>query len=130
MIISLERAGKFHAVTMRPNDHKCAAMRTRTYQYNVKIEAMADKLSPEGYLMNNERIGGYFDGRFGQHAPQWDAVSCEHMAIAAAKEIADMLIRDLIDVQCVECQILGSNGALIKATWRKPSPISQMEGLQ
>ena len=118
MLVKLTRSGRFHASTMRPNPHKCAAMNTRTYPYWVSIEATDKVLSPEGFLFNNERIGEYFDNRFGHKAPAWDAVSCENMALTAAKELAQTMLNDGIDVQCVECQILGSNGAEIKGIWQ------------
>jgi hypothetical protein len=121
MLINLERAGKFHASTMHPNPHKCAAMRTRTYQYHVRIEASDKVLTPEGFLINNERLQEYFDSRFGHKAPKWEAISCEHMALAAAQELSQIMLNDGIDVQCVECRILGSNGATIEGIWRKPN---------
>jgi hypothetical protein len=123
MLVKLTRSGRFHALTMRPNPHKCAAMRTKTYPYWVSIEATDAKLSPEGYVFNNERIDEYFDARFGRNAPEWDAVSCEHMALTAAQEIAQIMQSEGIDVLCVECQILGSNGAEIKGIWNKINTI-------
>ena len=120
MLINLERSGKFHAATMVPNPHKCAAMRTRTYQYHVRIEASDKTLTPEGFLINNERLQEYFDTRFGHKAPKWDAISCEHMALTSASELSQIMLNEGIDVQCVECRILGSNGATIKGIWTNP----------
>jgi hypothetical protein len=117
MLVSLTRSGKIHARTMRPNEHKCAAMRTKTYPYEVRIEASDRKLTPEGYIINNERIDSYFSSRFGEKAPIWDAISCENMALTACRELAQIMLNEGIDVQCVECQILGSNGAQIKGIW-------------
>jgi hypothetical protein len=117
MLIKLTRSGRFHAKTMRPTPHKCAAMRTRTYPYWVSIQATDKQLTPEGFLINNERIAEYFDTRFGHKAPEWDAISCENMALIACRELASIMLNDGIDVQCVECQILGSNGAEIKGIW-------------
>jgi hypothetical protein len=117
VLVKLTRSGRFHATSMRSNSHKCAAMRTRTYPYWVSIEGTDSKLSPEGYLFNNERVQEYFDSRFGSKAPEWDALSCENMALIAAREIAQIMLNEGIDVQCVECQILGSNGAQIKGIW-------------
>ena len=125
MLVELTRAGKIHALTMRPNDHKCAAMRTRTYPYWVRIEASDSRLSPEGYVFNNERVQNYFDTRFGHLASPWDAISCENMALTACKELAKIMLDEGIDVQCVECQILGSNGAKIKGIW---TPKAQNRG--
>lgn len=85
--------------------------------YEIAIEATDRSLSPEGYIFNNERIGAYFDSRFGENAEPWDAVFCENMALTAANELAQIMLNEGIDVQCVECQILGSNGAKIRAIW-------------
>ncbi len=119
MLVKLTRSGRFHARTMRRNEHKCAAMRTKTYPYEIAIEATDRSLSPEGYIFNNERIGAYFDSRFGENAEPWDAVSCENMALTAANELARIMLDEGIDVRRVECQILGSNGAKIRAIWNK-----------
>lgn len=115
MFLILERGGKVHAKNMVSNSHKCAAMRTRTYEYRVKIEATDRHLSPEGYLLNNEHVASYFEGTFGVKAPRWDAMSCENMALKAAREICKMLLDQGVDCECVTVQILGSNGAWITA---------------
>ena len=117
MLIELTRAGKIHASTMIPNPTKCAAMRTKTYPYAVRIEATDKKLSPEGYIFNNERIQSYFDYRFGHLAKPWHAESCENMALTACHELAQIMLNEGIEVKCVECQILGSNGAKIRGIW-------------
>lgn len=125
MRVKLTRSGRFYARTMRPNSHKCAFMRTRTYPWEVTIEATDRKLSKEGYLFNNERVATYFDSRFGHLAAPWDAISCENMALTACTELARIMLKEGIDVQCVECQILGSNGAQIRAIWNKPQHMGE-----
>jgi hypothetical protein len=118
MEISLTRAGSFHADKMVPNGHKCAAMHTKIYRYEVSIQATAVRLTPEGYVINNERVQGYFDERWGQLAPQpWDAISCENLALTSAREIGTELVAQGIEVICVNCMIEGSNGARITAKW-------------
>jgi hypothetical protein len=87
MQLILERGGKVKAVNMISNAHKCAAMRTKVYEYFVIIEASDVHLSPEGYLLNNEHVATYFEGTFGVKAAPWDAMSCENMARKAASEI-------------------------------------------
>jgi len=120
VILSLERSGQFDASTsMIPNNHKCAAMDTTTYHYTVRIETDGDKLTPEGYLINNELIQAYFDHRFGLAANKWDAISCELMAITSCRELAEQIEQSGIPVQCVECSITGSNGAKIDAKWTR-----------
>jgi len=115
MEISLERAGRFRATTMRPNDHKCASMKTRVYPWEVRIEGTDAHLTPEGFLINNEFIGEYFEERWGRKAKPWDAVSCEMLAIISAKEICAQLIKQGVSVQKVLCRIKGSNNAWVSA---------------
>lgn len=127
MEISLVRGGSFHADKMIPNAHKCAAMHTKIYRYEVTIEARATRLTPEGYVINNERVQGYFDERWGQLAPEpWQAISCENLALTSAREIAHRLKQDEIEVTCVRCMIVGSNGAKITATWVPESDQSEV----
>ena len=120
MLVELTRSGKIRATSMIPNPQKCAAMRTKTYPYWVRIEGSDRKLSPEGYLFNNERIQSYFDNRFGHLAKPWHAESCENMALEACKDLSSLMLAEGIDVRCVECQILGSNGAKIRGIWNAP----------
>src|SRR5258707_19106 len=115
MNVSLERGGRFRAVGMRPNAHKCAAMRTKIYPYQVRIDATDEKLTPEGYILDNALVQGYFDKRWGKDAGTWEAVSCEVLAITAAKELCGMLMRQGVSVRKVLCRIRGSNGAWIEA---------------
>lgn len=121
MILSIRRAGSVRASKMIPNTHKCAAMRTKVYKYEVVVVGTNRRLSPEGYLLNNERVQEFFEVRFGAKAPQpWDAVSCEMMAQISAEEICSMLVAEGIDVITVTVTITGSNGAKITATCPAP----------
>lgn len=115
MLVSLERNGQFRAVSMIPNPCKCAAMRTRNYKYFVRINATDTHLTKEGFVMNNETIQVYFDNRFGKLAKPWDAVSCERMAITAAKELCNLLLQQNVSLENVIVRIKGSNGAWIEA---------------
>ena len=115
MQLSLERGGRFVALRMRPNAHKCAAMRTKVYQYFVRVEATDEKLTAEGFVINNEEVQNYFDARFGRRAPEWDAMSCEMLALTAAREMCAKLLSEGIVVHSVLCRIKGSNGAWIEA---------------
>jgi hypothetical protein len=118
MLISIERAGRVRAKNMIPNAHKCAAMSTKVYHYWCRIEASDTKLSPEGYVFNNERVQEFFENKFGMKAAPWDAISCERMALVSAQEICEQLLAEGIDVHCVKVTITGSNGAKITAEYR------------
>jgi len=124
MQLSLERSGKTHATNMIVNPCKCAAMRTRVYHWYVKIDANDTRLTPEGYVLNNEYIGSYFEKRFGKLAEKWQAMSCERMALMAAKEIFTLLAKQETDCNRVTVRIKGSNGAWIEATC-KPEDVKQ-----
>ena len=115
MQLILERGGKVKATNMVPNSHKCAAMKTRIYEYQVIIEANDSHLTPEGYLLNNEYVATYFEGTFGVKAPRWDAMSCENMARKAAKEICKMLTEQGVSCDHVTVRLKGSNSAWITA---------------
>lgn len=118
MLVSIERAGKVRASSMISNAHKCAAMRTRKYQYHCLIVANDTKLTPEGYVLNNEQVQEFFERKFGRLAPRWDAMSCELMALTSARELFDRLLANGIDVVSVQVTITGSNGAKITALCR------------
>lgn len=119
MQVSIERNGQFHAVNMVPNPCKCAAMRTRNYKYFVRVNATDEKLTREGFVLNNEKIQEYFDSKFGKLAPKWNAISCERMALTAARELCTMLLATAITLHEVIVRIKGSNGAWIEAICKR-----------
>lgn len=113
--LTLTRAGKLNASkTMNNTACKCAAMRTKIYPWKVRIEGTDRRMSKEGFLLNNEKVGAYFDNRWGVNARPWTAVSCELMALTSAKELCAM-VHEEADVVFVEVSIKGSNGAWITA---------------
>ena|ERR1700680_970823 len=119
MQVSLERNGQFHAKRMTPSPCKCAAMHTKTYHYFVRINATDAHLTREGFVMNNEEIQTYFDAKFGVNAPKWQGISCERMALTAARELCRMLLAESIALTNVIVRIKGSNGAWIEAICQK-----------
>lgn len=125
--INLERSGSFRASSMVVNPNKCAAMRTKIYRYDIRIEGTNEHLSKEGFLFNNERVGQYFRQRFGEEAPSWNAISCERMAETAAEEIMNILMKDGVSVKRVCCTINGSNGARITAIFPPATPAGRAQ---
>lgn len=118
MILRLERSGRFNAAkTMIPNRHKCGSMGSKVYSYTVRIEATDSTLTAEGFVLNNEIVGDYFHRKYGPQAPKWEAISCELMALTAAKELADIICSQGVDCRTVHVTIEGSNGATITASW-------------
>jgi hypothetical protein len=118
MYVRLVRSGRFNATrTMIPNAHKCGSMGSKVYSYTVEIEATDSRLTAEGFILNNEVVGEYFEGKYGKHANKWEAVSCELMALTAAKELADIICSHGVDCRKVHVSIKGSNGAIITASW-------------
>lgn len=120
MEVAIERGGTFHAINMVPNSHKCAAMRTKRYSYFVKVWATDQRLTKEGFVLNNEHIQKYFDERWGRKASAWDAISCERLAIVSALELLDICKKEA-DVKRVQVRIKGSNGAWITAECQHPN---------
>jgi hypothetical protein len=94
-------------------------MRTKNYQYFVRINANDSHLSKSGFVMNNEEIQTYFDNRFGKLAPHWTGISCELMALASARELCSMLLKEGIAIYSVVVRLKGSNGAWIEAICNK-----------
>lgn len=116
-MLSLERKGSFSAATMIDNPHKCGAMLNRDYNYRVRMTAKSTRLTPEGYLLNNEHVQEYFDSTFGEKAQPWEAISCERLAIACCEGLAELVRKYGIDLLMIEVAIEGSNGAIITASW-------------
>jgi len=119
MQVSLERAGQFHAVNMVPSTCKCASMRTKHYRYFVRINADDSHLTREGFVLDNAQIQVYFDSRFGRLAPRWQGISCERMALTAARELCQKLLASAVALQNVIVRLRGSNGAWIEAICKR-----------
>ena len=117
MFVTLSRKGLFQVPYMQHTPHQCGSMETRAYDYEVSIRADADELNPEGFIINNESIQEYFEKKYGTLASPWPADSCENLARVAAREIAILCRNAGTRVLCVECMLLGSNGAEIRARW-------------
>ena len=119
-LLELRREGRFNsAKSMIPNTRKCGSMASKVYSYSVHVEATDERLTPEGFVLNNELIHTYFVGKFGPKAPKWDAISCELMARTAANDLAEIIRKANVDCLMVRVSLTGSNGATITATWRK-----------
>src|SRR5271167_1369088 len=108
MNICLEREGEFDPVNMREHSNRCGQVGLMKYKYVVKVEATDEKLSSEGFVIENSRLHNYFLTRYCSGKP-FIAVSCERMAIKAAMEIGRTLVKENISVTTVQVTITGSN---------------------
>jgi hypothetical protein len=116
MQVALERGGRFKTPNMKLTPSKCGAMRMTVYEYFVRVTAFDTKLTAEGFILNNEQVQGYFDHKWGKdQLNPWEAISCELMALTAAKELCKIILAEGVSVHSVLCRIKGSNGAWIEA---------------
>jgi hypothetical protein len=119
MKLVLSRQGEFTPVNMKENPtDRCGILGLKTYKYTVEVEATDDKLSQEGFVIENSRLHNYFLTRYCSGRP-WNAISCERMAIKGAMEIGRQLIKEDISVTSVKVTMVGSNQAQIEATWTR-----------
>ena len=117
MKLVLSREGEFTPVNMKENPtDRCGQLGMKSYKYAVQVEATDEKLSPEGFVIENSRLHNYFLTRYCSGRP-WNAISCERMALKGAMEIGTQLIKEGISVISVTCTVVGSNSAQIQATW-------------
>jgi hypothetical protein len=118
MNLCLEREGTFEPKNMREHDNRCGHVGLMLYNYAVRIDATDEKLSPEGFVIENGRVHNYFITRYCSGKPHV-AVSCERMAVRAAMEIGRTLVKEGISVHTVTCTIEGSNKARLTAIWKR-----------
>jgi hypothetical protein len=117
--LQLLREGTFDAkglVIPAERPYKCGNLDTTSYAYAVRIKADGRKLTPEGFIIENTAIHGYFVQTFGTESKPWEAISCENMAQKAADDLCAMLLASGIGVEEVEVTLVGSHGARIIAT--------------
>jgi hypothetical protein len=118
MNLSLEREGEFVPVNMVENNTRCGQLGHMLYRYIVRVEATDERLSPEGFVIENGRLHNYFLTRYCDVKKKFNAVSCERMAVKAAHEIGKTLLKEKISVTSVQVTIFGSNNARLTAIWK------------
>jgi hypothetical protein len=116
MKLVLFREGEFVPVNMRENLHRCANLGVFKFRYAIEIEATDDRLSKEGFVVEQSRLHNYWLTRYCSGKP-WNAMSCENMAIKAAMEIGRTLYKEGISVIAVKVTMFGAEGAKIDARW-------------
>jgi len=116
MKLILYREGEFTPVNMRENLHRCAQLGVTKFRYAIEVEATDEKLSKEGFVVEQSRLHNYWTTRYCNGKP-WNAISCENMAIKAAMEIGRTLYKEGISVVAVNVTMHGAEGAKINARW-------------
>jgi len=118
MNLTLEREGEFEPVNMVENSSRCGQLGLMHYRYFVRVEATDERLSPEGFVIENGRVHDYFLTRYCDPKKSFKAMSCERMAVKAAMEIGRTLVEEEISVTSVQVTIFGSNNARLTAVWK------------
>ncbi len=82
----LTKAGYFEIGTVTGNDRfQCGAQGERRIRYHVSITGLPERLSKEGFVLNNHAIQEYFDVKY----KVVDTLpSCERIAITACEDLA------------------------------------------
>lgn len=117
MDISVNRSGKFKTPMQVGIEGKCGTPDAMEYEYDVIVEGTSERLSPEGFLIDNSKIFRYFDLTYTKAQTPYKAESCERMAMRAAQAIGEYLVAENISVTRVTVVIVGSNLTRLKAVW-------------
>lgn len=95
--LKLTRAGVFRCSADR-DWTQCGVRGIRELRYRVEIRARPDRLTAEGFIIDNLRVKQYFDARWLNVA---DLPSCEIMAMTACDEL-----RRLVEEGGAECDVV------------------------
>ena len=110
--LSMKRIGKFTIGECEDDTTQCGYKGTRTLDYAVLIEGSPERLTPEGFLIDNFAVQRYFDETY-KSVKQF--VSCERIAMKAVSDIRRMVG---IGVKAVSVTVDGTGKAGLTATWR------------
>src|SRR5215831_3359298 len=98
MKMELKKEGNFVAQFDGDCERKCDLSRIMAYHYCVVISATDDKLTAEGFIIENSRVQSYFDDVYDQPQP---ARSCELMARDGSVGLAQLMQHEGISVLAV-----------------------------
>src|SRR5690348_4823989 len=80
----MKRTGTFTVGSAGDDQNQCGQRGSRTLQYRVVIEGDCLKLTPQGFIIDNNDIQSYFDQKYGGHVGEF--VSCERIAMQAVRD--------------------------------------------
>lgn len=115
MSLVLERRGRF-SVTAYPGAAQCGHVGLTHFAYSCRVTSSSKYLSRQGFVIDNQAIQAYFDGRYSDARSALP--SCEMIALGACHDIAQLVGKGALEVKVAISMIDGP--ARITATWRKP----------
>ena len=118
--LRINREGKFIVDPDAETDGQCGFTGARMYRYFVSIEADNSKLTPEGFVMENQWVDDYFQYTYMRKGVK--APSCEEMAQAAIHHFRNVFAthKDLegVNLRRILVRIHGSDVSFIEGEWK------------
>jgi hypothetical protein len=118
--ITLQREGVFSVQHTGSNANQCGALRTSILNYRVAITADDIVLSPQGFLVDNNRIHDYFVDTYRDID---EFVSCERIAMKARDDMLAAFQEDedlrKVRILSIEVAVSGTPGAWLTARWAR-----------
>lgn len=119
MKLRINREGSFVAHPTANSESQCGKNGARYYRYFVSVEATNDKLTKEGFVMENLWVEQYFRERYEEQGET--CRSCEDMAQEAVDHFISRFKNDDelegVNLTRVLVRIHGSDVSFIEAEW-------------
>lgn len=121
MRLKIEREGDFSVANMIENPNKCGMYEKASFHYRVEIDGNSGHLTPQGFIIDNNDIQGYFDKTYTKNTAKIPFISCENMAAKAVRDFRNSL---KVKVYGIKVTIWGSEHASLTAYWKaKPEAV-------
>jgi hypothetical protein len=121
ILLRINREGSFSVSESAQTAHQCGKIAQSQYRYFCSIEATNERLTPEGFVMENMWVDEYFQATYNLETKE--VPSCEKMAQDAIAHILHLFARqpDLreVDLRRILIRIHGSPVSFIEGEWRK-----------
>lgn len=89
--LSLKRSGSFTATPEQMTVHACEGKDKREFRYEVEIVTKGQNLTPEGFILDTQRVMDYFREKYGERKDEVE--SCEMVAKRATDYFANIFVQ-------------------------------------
>lgn len=124
--LKLERNGFIDVVATGDASRKCGPPGANRLSYRVFVECPDDSLDQDGFLIDHNDLGKYFDEVWSKLI---DFPSCERIAAKACRDIHDLMIERGSRPCGIEVTVAAFGQAGITATWPARVTVGSIERL-
>lgn len=113
MILRINKTGSFIVEGSQFFESQCGFVGNKLYKFDVTVEAIDERLTPEGFVMDRILVNEYFDERY--CVKKDTCHSCEIMAREAVEHFKAILNQTNISWTKVVVRLMGDENGFVEA---------------